>query len=270
MRLWTNGKLVRVSSNSITRPGAVLASRLFHCFGSLQTHAVDTQTAVEMLRASRCQYLAVNTHNIDAVHRGDDLPVGYASATLASVRNAWTGQELSVVLNINLPTTASEAVTRAQSAIELTGESIVKLEVLDPSHSFSDTSQVVDATTILSERESISIWPLVTPDVNAFERLQDLGCPLIRIMGSAIGSGSGIDEAWLPTIERVLDLKRVHVMLDGGVGGAEHLAQALNLGFDSVLVNSCLFADDGSPVDRLRHLRTTIDQLDPDLSAIPV
>jgi thiazole synthase len=224
-----------------------------------------------MLRASRCPYLTVNTHNIDEIQNGDDLPVGYAAATLASVRSAWTGQELSVVLNINLPITAAEAVTRAQRTIELTGESIVKLEVLDPSHSLSDTSQVVDAATILtSERDSVSIWPLVTPDIDAFEKLQDLGCPLIRIMGSAIGSCSGIDVAWLPTIERILDLKRVHVMLDGGVGGAEHVARALNLGFDSVLVNSCLFADGGAPVDRLQHLRATIDQLERTPHAVPV
>ncbi|MET8560139.1 hypothetical protein ABZV75_05805 [Streptomyces flaveolus] len=34
-----------------------------------------------MFSAGGCTYLAVNTHTIATVTRGDDLPVGYARAT---------------------------------------------------------------------------------------------------------------------------------------------------------------------------------------------
>ncbi|MFE9999733.1 hypothetical protein [Streptomyces avermitilis] len=55
-----------------------------------------------MFSASGSTYLAVNTHTIATATRGDDLPVGYASATLGAVHGL-VGDELGLapVLNIN-------------------------------------------------------------------------------------------------------------------------------------------------------------------------
>ena len=60
---------------------------LFHCFGARPEHRVDAVQAAAMLAASRCAYLAVNTHTIDDLVCGDDLPIGYATATLGIVRS---------------------------------------------------------------------------------------------------------------------------------------------------------------------------------------
>ena len=87
---------------------------LFHCFGARPDHRVDASQAAAMLEASGCGYLAVNTHTIEHVSHGDDLPVGYDTATFGTVR-ALIGPDSPVrpVLNSNLPTTAEEAVACA-------------------------------------------------------------------------------------------------------------------------------------------------------------
>lgn len=47
-------------------------------------------------------------------------------------------------------------------------------------------------------------------------------------------------------LSRLLSL-RSPVMLDGGIGGIQDVEQIFNLGFDYVLVNSCLFKEGKSP-----------------------
>jgi thiazole synthase len=235
-------------------------AELVHCFGAKPEHRVSTEVAAEMLRASGCIHLAVNTHRIDEVKRGDDLPVGYASATLGSVRDL-VGAELGLrpVLNINHPTTAVAAVRRARRAVEMTGVKVIKLEVLDPSLTTSANEQVVDAVGEL-RADGLEVWPLLTPDRRAFERCVALGVTMVRIMGSPIGARRGIAPDRLPVIKELLADSPVPVMLDGGIGSTGHVAFALRLGFQSVLVNSCLFADGADPVASLRAFRTVVQQ----------
>jgi len=235
-------------------------NQLFHCFGAKPEHRVTTRTAAEMLRASGCTYLAVNTHTIDHVRTGDDLPVGYASASLGSVRDL-AGAELGLrpVLNINHPTTAAEAVSRARRAVELTGVRVIKLEVLDASLTTSANAEVVKAAREL-RGDDLEVWPLITPDRSVFDECVGLGATMVRVMGSPIGARRGIDPERLATVERLLDDSPVPVMLDGGIGSTEDVVAAFRLGFDSVLVNSCLFAGGTGPVAALREFRAAVER----------
>ncbi len=234
---------------------------LFHCFGANPSHRVDAATAADMLRASRCTYLAVNTHTSHEVDRGDDLPVGYWTATLGAVRQL-VGDELGLrpVLNINHPTTAEEAVARARRAVELTGIRVIKLEVLDPGLTTSRNDAVVAAARELVA-DGLEVWPLITPDLATFEECLELGSAMVRVMGSPIGARRGIDPENLDAIRRILAASTVPVMLDGGIGSIEDVTRAFALGFQSVLVNSCLFADGADPVATLRDFRAAIDRL---------
>jgi thiazole synthase len=232
---------------------------LFHCFGTGAGRTVDTPTAVQMLKASGCRHLVANTHDVDAVAAGDELRVGYATATVGSVLGAWEGPPLEVVININQPTTAREAVRRARRALALRDEKIVKLEVLDADQALTDDAEVLAAAAELCADPSLEVWPLVTPDPAVAAELEDAGCSLIRVMGSPIGSGAGLDPDWIPGMEEILASTRVPVMLDGGVGGAEHVVQALELGFDCVLANSCLFAGARDPAAELAAMRAAVE-----------
>jgi thiazole synthase len=235
-------------------------AELMHCFGARPEHRVSTELAANMLRASGCVHLAVNTHPVDEVRRGDDLPVGYASATLGSVRDL-VGAELGLrpVLNINHPTTAAAAVRRARRAVEMTGITVIKLEVLDPSFTTSSNEQVVDAAGEL-RADGLEVWPLITPDTWAFEQCVSLGVTVLRVMGSPIGTRRGIAPGRLPVIKELLASSPAPLMLDGGIGNTDQVAFALRLGFQSVLVNSCLFADGADPVAALRAFRAVVQQ----------
>jgi thiazole synthase len=200
----------------------------------------------------------VNTHNIEDVTRGEDLPLGYATATVGSVLRGFETGRLTPVLNINLPLNASEAVERAYKAIDLTGYRTVKLEVVTPDHHLTRNTEVLRATEILV-RADLEVWPLITPDLEVFQALQELGCPLIRIMGSPIGSLRGISSEWLPTICQILEENESYVILDGGVGSVNHALKALSMGFQGVLVNSCLFCPGLDPVTELLKFRTSIE-----------
>jgi thiazole synthase len=225
---------------------------LFHCFGSHQSKAVDTDTAIAMLRTSGCRYLAINTHSIAELSHGDDLPVGYGDATFGSVRQAFAPNELEPVLNINIPTSAAEAVERARRAHRLTGARIIKLEVLDDELCLSVNTAVVEvASTLLAD--GLEVWPLITPDPDAAAELEEMGCSVIRVMGSRIGSGRGIDPQWTDAINDTLDRVKALTMFDGGVGHPSHACTALAMGFDSVLINSCLFEAHDGPVIELQR-----------------
>jgi thiazole synthase len=240
--------------------------RLYHCFGSHPNHAVDTEVAVAMLRASECRYLTLNTHGLDAIEQAGDLPVGYATATFDSVVEAWTGPPLTPVLNINHPTTAREAVDRALRAAELSGLTHVKLEVLTPDQTMTNVPEVVAAAEELAQEDSLEVWPLIVPDAEAGRRLEDCGCTLIRVMGSPIGSRRGLLPEWLPEIDRLLADLQTPAMLDGGIGLVAHAVDALDRGFDSVLVNTCLF-DGDDPAGRLLEFRHAIDEVGPSARA---
>lgn len=234
--------------------------KLFHCFGARPAHRVDAFVAADMLRASGCSYLAVNTHNIADVTRGDDLPVGYANATLGSVR-ALVGAELGItpVLNINHPATAAEAVARARRAVELTGVRVIKLEVLDQSQKVTRNYEVIKAAVELIG-DGLEVWPLITADVEAFRQCERLGASMVRVMGSPIGARRGIDASAAGPIARILGEKSVPVMLDGGIGSVNDATEAFRLGFDCILVNSCLFAEGADPVAMLGEFRLATDK----------
>lgn len=210
-----------------------------------------------MLRASGCQHVALNTHTVFAISRADDLPVGYGEATFGSVRRAFSENALVPVLNINHPTTATEASRRARRACRITGLSTIKLEVLDDDFRTSMNSAVLEVAREL-RADQLEVWPLITPDPHAAAELEAIGCAVIRIMGSSIGSGCGIDPSWKEAILHTLDGITTPTMLDGGVGAPAHVQEALAMGFDSVLVNSCLFSGSDGPVTELKRFAACV------------
>jgi len=226
---------------------------------------VDTSLAVAMLDASGCRHLTLNTHELGSVGRAEDLPVGYGSATYGSVTSAWHGPALIPVLNINLPTSAEEAITRTREAVELTGITRIKLEVLTPDHTTTNVPELMRAAQELAADSSLHVWPLVTPEPASVSQLVATGCELIRVMGSPIGSGHGILREWLLDIKSILAGISVPVMLDGGVGWVGDALEALDLGFSSVLVNSCLFTDGTDPASALREFRAALSEARPAL-----
>ncbi|MCA0327767.1 MAG: thiazole synthase [Proteobacteria bacterium] len=136
-------------------------------------------------------------------------------------------------------TTAREAVQLAQMARELYGTPWVKLEVVGDEYTLQpDPVELVEAARQLS-RDGFTVFPYCTDDLVTCKRLLDAGCPLLMPWGAPIGSGQGLVNPFALRLlrERLPD---VALIIDAGIGAPSHAAQAMELGFDAVLLNSAV------------------------------
>lgn len=153
--------------------------------------------------------------------------------------------------------TAREAVTLAHMARELFGTAWVKLEVVGDDHTLQpDPFELVAAATELV-REGFEVFPYCTDDLVTCQRLLDAGCRILMPWGAPIGSGQGLINPWaLRTLrERLPD---VPLVVDAGIGSPAHAVQAMELGFDAVLLNSAV-AQAHDPVAMARAFGLAIE-----------
>ncbi|HVS77554.1 MAG TPA: thiazole synthase [Steroidobacteraceae bacterium] len=143
-----------------------------------------------------------------------------------------------------LPNTAGchsvkEAVTTAQMGREVFGTSWVKLEVIGEDETLQpDVFGLVEAARIL-RREGFEVFPYTTEDLIAAERLLEAGCRVLMPWGSPIGSGRGLNNLFGLKALRAR-FPEVPLVVDAGIGVPSHAAQALELGFDAVLINTAV------------------------------
>jgi thiazole synthase len=150
-----------------------------------------------------------------------------------------------------LPNTAGcysvkEAVTTAQMAREVFGTAWIKLEVIgDEDMLQPDVFGLVEAARVLSS-EGFEVFPYTTEDLVVAERLLEAGCQVLMPWGAPIGSGRGLNN---PFALRALRSRfpDVPMVIDAGIGLPSHAAQAMELGFDAVLINTAV-AKSGHPV----------------------
>lgn len=153
--------------------------------------------------------------------------------------------------------TAREAVTLAHMARELLGTHWVKLEVVGDEHTLQpDPFELLPATAQLV-KDGFEVFPYCTDDLVTCRRLLDAGCRLLMPWGAPIGSGQGlINPAALRTLRA--RLPGVPLVVDAGIGAPSHAAQAMELGFDAVLLNSAV-AQAADPVAMAHAFRLAIE-----------
>src|SRR5215468_9193195 len=150
-------------------------------------------------------------------------------------------QELGVRV---LPNTAGchsvkEAVTTAEMAREVFATNWVKLEVIGEADTLQpDPFGLVEAARILSA-EGFEVLPYTTEDLVVAERLLEAGCKVLMPWGAPIGSGRGLNNLFGLTALRA-HFPEVPLIIDAGLGVPSHAAQALELGFDAVLINTAV------------------------------
>ena len=142
--------------------------------------------------------------------------------------------------------TAKEAIATAQMARELFGTNWVKLEVI----ANDDTLQpelfgLVEAATELCA-EGFDVLPYTTEDLSAAERLVSAGCQVLMPWGSPIGSARGLaNKSALQTLRAYFP--DTPLIVDAGIGVPSHAAEAMEMGYDGVLLNTAV-AKAGDPV----------------------
>ncbi|HEY5857750.1 MAG TPA: hypothetical protein VIW24_27865 [Aldersonia sp.] len=221
----------------------VSLERFWHCFGT-ERHQASLDVIVALLHASGTNVLPINTHRLDESRDPDALEHGFAGVSYAALGDRIDVTPYVKMLNINLRTSADAAVRAAKIAFEMTGEPVLKLEVLTPDLRASADADVVEAARQLMAWEpSLIVLPLLSCNVEAAGAAVDAGCPLLRIMGSPISSRAGITDEF--AFAEITSLG-APVVLDGGIGKVSDLDRAVDLGAGGALVNSVLF-DDGRP-----------------------
>lgn len=152
--------------------------------------------------------------------------------------------------------TAKEAVTLAQMSREIFETDWIKLEVTGDEYNLQpDPYELVVATKQLIQL-GFKVFPYSTDDLVVCTRLMDLGCEVIMPWGSPIGTGKGLLNPYaLATLRD--RLPAVTLIVDAGIGLPSHAAQAMELGFDGVLLNTAVAkADD--PVKMARAMALAI------------
>ena len=154
-------------------------------------------------------------------------------------------------------TTAREAVTLARMAREMFGTHWIKLEVIGDEYTLQpDPWELVVAARELAA-DGFEVFPYCTDDLVTCNRLLDAGCRILMPWGAPIGSGQGLLN---PSALRTLRarLPGVPLIVDAGIGSPRDAVQAMELGYDAVLVNSAVaLAQD--PVTMARAFRLAIE-----------
>ena len=153
--------------------------------------------------------------------------------------------------------TAREAVLLAAMARELFDTTWIKLEVVGDEHTLQpDPFELVEAARQLV-KDGFEVFPYCTDDLVSCQRLLDVGCKILMPWGAPIGSGQGLVN---PTALRTLRarLPDVPLIVDAGIGSPADAVQAMELGFDAVLLNSAV-AHAVDPVRMARAFRLAIE-----------
>lgn len=154
-------------------------------------------------------------------------------------------------LKVNvLPNTAGcysvkEAVTTAQMAREVFQTNWIKLEVIGDEASLQpDVFKLVEAAEILIE-EGFNVFPYTTDDLVVAEKLVNLGCQVLMPWGAPIGTGRGLHNPYALRCLRA-HFPDIPLVVDAGIGLPSHAAQAMELGYDAILLNTAV-AGSGTP-----------------------
>ena len=134
--------------------------------------------------------------------------------------------------------TAEEAIFTARLAREVTGSNWIKLEVIpDSTYLLPDPVGTYEAAGRLVD-EGFAVLPYIHADPVLARKLEDVGCATVMPLGSAIGSGQGIQT--MDEIRIIIAEAGVPVVVDAGLAVPSEAAQALEAGADAVLVNTAI------------------------------
>ncbi|NLI27982.1 MAG: thiazole synthase [Acetobacter sp.] len=182
------------------------------------------------------------------------------SANLRAGQAFWSLlQDLNVPL---LPNTAGchtvkEAVTTAHMAREVFNTDWIKLEVIGESDTLQpDVFGLVEAARILTE-DGFKVFPYMTEDLVVAERLLAAGCEVLMPWGAPIGSGRGLNNVFGLRSLRA-HFPNVPLVVDAGIGLPSHAAQAMELGYDAVLINTAV-AKAADPIAMARAFSLAVE-----------
>ena len=134
---------------------------------------------------------------------------------------------------------AKEAITTAQMAREVFDTNWIKLEVIGDQYNLQpDPFETVKAAEALI-KEGFEVFPYTTDDLVVAKKLVEVGCKILMPWGSQIGSGKGLMNP--SNLKAIRDkFPDIQLIVDAGIGKPSHAVQAMELGYDGILLNSAI------------------------------
>lgn len=134
---------------------------------------------------------------------------------------------------------ANEAIAIAEMARELFNTHWIKLEVIGDDYTLQpDPFELVEAAKVLIEK-GFEVFPYCTDDLVLCQRLVDCGCRILMPWAAPIGSGKGLINPYALEVLRNR-FPNLTLIIDAGIGKPSHAVQAMELGFDGVLLNTAI------------------------------
>jgi thiazole synthase len=131
-----------------------------------------------------------------------------------------------------------EAVRIARIAKEAGCGKFIKIEVItDMTFLMPDNHETLKATEILA-KEGFVVLPYMVPDITVTRQLHDAGAAAVMPLGSPIGTNRGLDMKAM--IRMMIQVSRLPVVVDAGIGRPSQAAEAMEMGAAAVLVNTAI------------------------------
>jgi thiazole synthase len=147
-------------------------------------------------------------------------------------------ERVTVMPNTSGARNAKEAIRAAVLGRDLTGSPFVKLEIHpNPHHLMPDPIETFEAAVELV-REGFAVMPYMSADPVLAKRLEDAGCASVMPLGSAIGSGQGLQTREMLAV--IIRNSNIPVIVDAGIRSPSEAAAAMEMGCGAVLVNSAI------------------------------
>ncbi|SCY15006.1 thiazole synthase [Paracoccus tibetensis] len=152
---------------------------------------------------------------------------------------------------------AREAITTAQMARDLFDTPWIKLEVIGHADTLQpDPFGLLEAAEALAA-DGFEVFPYTTEDQVLAQRLLDAGCKVLMPWGAPIGSGLGLNNRYGLRMLRAA-FPDVPMVIDAGLGLPSQAAEAMEMGFDAVLLNTAV-AEAGDPAAMARAFALAVE-----------
>jgi len=211
-------------SKSLTLYGQTFTSRLL--LGTAQYPS--PQSMLDAIHQSNCEIITLGLRRQNPDSKGNN-------SFWQTLRE--TGKTL-------LPNTAGcktvkEAITTAEMSRELFETDWLKLEVIGDDYNLQpDPFGLVDAAKKLVAL-GFKVLPYCTDDLVLCQRLLDAGCEVLMPWGAPIGTGQGLMNKY--NLQTLRDrIPTVPLIVDAGIGAPSQACEAMEMGYDAVLLNTAV------------------------------
>jgi thiazole synthase len=232
----------RMAGKPLTVYGTEFVSRMF--LGSAQYPS--PQVLLDAVKASHAEVITVSLRRESPKDGGGQRFFDLIKSTGVRIMPNTAGCR-----------TAKEAITTAQMARELFETDWIKVEVIANDDTLQpDVFGLVEASAALI-REGFKVFPYTTEDLGVAERLLGVGCEVLMPWGAPIGTGRGLANPYaLRTLRNYFP--GTPLVVDAGIGAPSHAAQAMEMGFDAILLNTAV-AKARDPVAMARAFSAAIE-----------